>query len=51
MEAIDLGKVTARQLAQFGSLRYYLTGNMAIWQPSDRINSTLVTQIEKKERP
>jgi hypothetical protein len=51
IKVIDLGKVTVRQLAQFGFLRYYLTGNLMIWQPSKRIHSTLVSRIEKKERP
>jgi len=50
MKAIDLGKVTLRQLVQFGSLRHYFTGNITIWQPSDRIHSTLFTQLEKKQR-
>jgi hypothetical protein len=51
MEAIDLETVTVRQLAQFGSLKYYLTGNLTFWQPSEHIHSTLVTQTEKKQRP
>ena len=50
MKAIDLGKVTVRQIDQFGSMRYYRTRNMTIWQPSERIHSTLVTQTEKKRR-